>query len=182
MRLENSFEVDAAQEVAWRLLNDVPKVLPCMPGAELLEIVGENAWKAKLQVKLGPIALQFVADVARERVDEDARLVALVVKAREAKGRGTAEAHVTSSISSAGDGTRVDLVTDLELRGAVAQHARGVIAQVASTVTAQFADCLAHELANAPAEPRTPTPSAINGVGLLLRSIWRAVRGARRRP
>jgi len=57
MRLENSFDVPAGLEQSWRLLNDVPSVVPCLPGAELVEVVGENAWKAKLHVKLGPIAL-----------------------------------------------------------------------------------------------------------------------------
>jgi carbon monoxide dehydrogenase subunit G len=102
----------------------------------------------KLHVRLGPIALQFVADVEREQVDEVARRLALVINAREAKGRGTAQAQVTSSISPAGDGTLVDFVTDLELRGPVAQYGRGVVADVASTLTKAFADCLSRKLAN----------------------------------
>ena len=72
MRLENAFDVPASPADAWRLLNDVPSVVPCMPGAELVEVVDENAWKARLHVKLGPIALQFLADVAREETDEAA--------------------------------------------------------------------------------------------------------------
>ena len=62
MQLENSFEVDAPADAAWALLNDVPAVVPCMPGAELVDVASEDAWRAKLHVKLGPIALQFVAD------------------------------------------------------------------------------------------------------------------------
>ena len=63
MRVENAFDVPASVDEAWRLLNDVPEIVPCMPGAELVEVVGDDAWKAKLHVKLGPIALQFLADV-----------------------------------------------------------------------------------------------------------------------
>src|SRR4029077_18266925 len=102
MRLENSFEVAAPPPFAWRLLNDVPNVLPCMPGAELEEVLSEDSWKAKLHVRLGPIALQFIADVTREEVDEAAGRVVLVTKAREAKGRGGADARIESVLSASG--------------------------------------------------------------------------------
>ena len=88
MRVENAFDVPASVDEAWRLLNDVPEIVPCMPGAELVEVVGDDAWKAKLHVRLGPIALQFLADVTREQVDETAHRAVLAVKARESKGRG----------------------------------------------------------------------------------------------
>lgn len=146
MRLENSFEVAAPVDAAWRLLNDVPAVLPCMPGAELVETIGENAWKAKLRVKLGPISLQFLADVSREEIDEQSGHVVLVTRAREAKGRGSAEARIESAVTRSETGARVVFVTDIELRGAVAQYGRGVVAGVASTMTRQFAECLSKRL------------------------------------
>jgi carbon monoxide dehydrogenase subunit G len=187
MRLENSFEVAAPVDSAWRLLNDVPTVLPCMPGAELVETVSENAWKAKLHVKLGPISLQFLADVSREQIDEQTGRVVLATRAREAKGRGSAEARIESAVSSSGAGTTVDLVTDLELRGAVAQYGRGVVAEVASTLTRQFADCLARKLAEgaaagataaAGADPAAPAP--LDGLNLFLAAIWRSLSRRRR--
>ena len=126
-----------------------------MPGAELVEVTGEDAWKAKLHVKLGPIALQFLADVVREEVDEAAGRVVLAVKAREAKGRGSAEAKIESRLSAGGDGTqtRVDIATDLALRGAVAQYGRSVVADVATRLTSQFAQCIAAKLADEPSAP-----------------------------
>jgi carbon monoxide dehydrogenase subunit G len=186
MRLQNSFEVTAPVDAAWRLLNDVPRVLPCIPGAELVEIVSENAWKAKLHVKLGPISLQFLADVSREEIDERAGRVVLATRAREAKGRGSAEARIESAISSSGAGTTVDLFTDLELRGAVAQYGRIVVTDVASTLTRQFADCLARKLSeDAPATATaatartnsadTATPAPLNGLKLFLAAIWRSL-------
>ena len=66
MRLENSFDVPAQPEGAWALLNDVPRIVPCMPGAELTDVVDGNTWKATMHVKLGPISLQFATDVKRE--------------------------------------------------------------------------------------------------------------------
>lgn len=190
MRLENSFDVDAPASAAWRLLNDVPAVVPCMPGAELVEVVGENAWKASMKVKLGPIALQFLADVTREEMDEAAGRVALAVKARESRGRGNAEATIESTVSGAEAGTRVDVVTELALRGAVAQYGRGVVADVASQMTGQFAQCIARKLSEtsspgaggeAAADP-PPVEAAkpIGGLGLVLRALWRSL--TRRRP
>jgi carbon monoxide dehydrogenase subunit G len=176
MRLENAFDVPASHEDAWRLLNDVPEVVPCMPGAELVEVTGEDAWKAKLHVKLGPIALHFLADVAREEVDEAAGRVVLAVKAREAKGRGSAEAKIESRLSAGGDDTqtRVDIATDLALRGAVAQYGRSVVADVATRLTSQFAQCIAAKLADKPSAPSS-APAPIGGLRLLFGSLWRSL-------
>ena len=179
MRLENGFEVSASVEQAWRLLNDVPSIVPCMPGAELVEVVDENTWKAKLLVKLGPISLQFLTDVAREQMDEAGGRVVLGIKAREAKGRGNAEARIESTLAAANGGTRVDIVTELTLRGAVAQYGRGVVAEVASRLTAQFADCIARKLVDVqlPSPPPQPVdaPAPIGGLRLLLGSFWRSL-------
>ena len=186
MRLENSFEVAAPPPVAWRLLNDVPNVLPCMPGAELEEVLSENAWKAKLHVRLGPITLQFVADVTREEVDEVGGRVVLVSKARESKGRGGADARIESVLSRSGTGSRVDLHTDLELRGAVAQYGRGVVPDVAARLTSEFADCLARKLAeqnSAAGEPEDAraacragaAPTPVKGLRLVLGALLRSI-------
>jgi carbon monoxide dehydrogenase subunit G len=147
VRLENEFEVAAPPEVAWELLSDVPGVVPCMPGAELVETVGDAAWKASMQVRLGPIALQFLTDVTRTEADEAAGRIVLAAKAREARGRGHAQATIESTLVGVNGGTRVTIATDLVLQGAVAQYGRGVVADVASKLTAQFADCLARRLA-----------------------------------
>jgi carbon monoxide dehydrogenase subunit G len=184
MRLENSFEVEASADAAWRLLNDVPAVVPCMPGAELVEVVGDDAWKANLRVKLGPIGLQFVADITRDELDEASRRVVLTSKAREAKGRGSAEATIGSTVVDLGGRTRVDVTTDVALRGAVAQYGSGVLADVASRLTEQFAECLSAKLADAPADtdavaPERPVaqPAAqpVGGLRLVLGALVRSL-------
>ena len=181
MRLENSFEVAASPEQAWQLLNDVPAVVPCMPGAELVEIVGENAWKAALAVKLGPIGLRFLADVTRDELDEAQRRVSLTVDARETKGRGNARATFESTASATETGTRVDVATELELRGAVAQHGRGIIADVASRLTGEFARCIASRLEDSRAEqaPAHPPAQSVGGLRLLFSALWRSLLGRR---
>jgi carbon monoxide dehydrogenase subunit G len=174
VRIENTFEVPASPESAWALLTDVPRVLPCMPGAELEEAVDERTWRVLLHVKLGPISLQFRSNVEQSELDADARHAVLSVDAREVRGRGAAQATIASSLAEAGSGTRVSLVTELSLRGAVAQYGRGVVGSVARELTEQFARCLASLLENDdPPPPAELRP--VGGLRLLFGGLWRRV-------
>ncbi len=180
MRLENSFDVPAPRKAAWDLLMDVPRVVPCMPGAELEETVSDSAWKAKLSVKLGPIALTFATDVAREAADEAVGQVILNARARELRGRGGAQARIQSSLTEIEDGTRIDIVTDLTLSGAVAQYGRGIVQDVSLQLVGRFADCLKAQLVATPeeaaaavAEQAKPVSGLSLGLGALGRAIAR---------
>jgi carbon monoxide dehydrogenase subunit G len=179
MKLENSFEVPASPAVAWDLLNDVPRVIPCMPGAELNEIVDPDTFKVTMHVKLGPIAFQFATDVHRDEVDEASGRTTLSARARDTKGRGGATAKVESRLEPAGDGSRVSIVTDVQLQGTVASMGRSALGPVASQMIAQFADAIAKELEATDTEPvATPAPvKPVGGLGLFLRSLWRRLRG-----
>ena len=153
MRIENSFEVPVPPERAWELLMDVPRVIPCLPGAELTETVDESTWKAKMSVKVGPMTFAFATDVTRTEADAVARRATLSAKARELRGRGGGQAAIESSLASVDGGTRVDIVTDLSLSGPVAQYGRGLVEDVASQLVGRFAQCLERELtASPPAE------------------------------
>jgi uncharacterized protein len=146
MKLENAFSVPASPQQTWELLGDVPRVVPNMPGARLDAVVDENAWKATIAVKLGPVALEFAADVRRQVAEESALVTELAVRAREVRGRGGATATITSTLEPEGDGTRVTIVTDLHMHGAVAQYGRGVVPEVAGQMVRSFADNLAASL------------------------------------
>ena len=187
MRLENRFEVAAPVDEAWALLNDIPRVVPCMPGAELTETVDSNAWNGVVHVRLGPVALQFGTDVAREAADGAAHRVVLVTKARELRGRGSAQATIESSLREVDGTTNVEIVTELNLQGAVAQYGRGLVPEIAAQLTKQFADNVAALLdreespeSDRPAAP--PPPAPVGGIGLGVRALWtRLVRLLRRR-
>jgi uncharacterized protein len=179
VKLENSFEVPAPRKAAWDLLMDVPRVVPCMPGAQLDETVSENAWKATMAVKLGPISLSFATDVTRESADEHAGTVTLAAKAREKRGRGGAQARIQSSLTETGAGTRIDIATDLTLSGAVAQYGRGVVHDVSSQLVQRFADCLEAQLAATTPEQAqaavADTRKPVSGLSLGLTAILRAI-------
>lgn len=150
MNLENSFEVTTSPAAAWDLLMDVPRVIPCMPGAELVETIDESHWKARMRVKLGPISLSFLTDVTREEVDEAGRRVVLAARAREERGRGAATATIESWLASAEGRTQVTTFTDLALTGKAAQFGRGLVQDVSAQLLESFADCLEQQLVTQP--------------------------------
>ena len=152
---------------------DVPRVIPCMPGTELTETVDDSRWKAKMTVKLGPMSFAFATDVSREEVDEGARRARLSANARETRGRGGGRASIDSTLVPLEGGTRVEIVTDLALSGAVAQYGRGMVEDVSMRLVGSFADCLERELTSEPAgvEPRPaqqPAAKPISAGSLVL--------------
>ncbi len=185
MRIESSFHVPATPETVWDLLMDVPRVIGCMPGAELTEVVDETTWKAKVKVKLGPIGLTFATDVKRDEADSTARRARLSARAREVRGRGAGQAAIESALTPVDGGTNVDIVTDLTLSGTVAQYGRGMVEDVSSQLVGRFADCLQEQLTAqpeeaAPAEPRGPQPVTprtarpVGGLSLALGALARS--------
>jgi uncharacterized protein len=183
VKLENSFEVPAPPEQAWALLMDVPRIIPCMPGAKLDETIDDENWKATMAVKLGPISLSFKTDVRREEADEAARRAKLSAKAREARGRGNATATIESSLAPQDGGTRIDIVTELQLSGPVAQYGRGLVQDVSAQLVTQFANCLKAQLAAETPEEAQAAAEAMSrpvgglrlGLGAILRLIGRLV-------
>jgi carbon monoxide dehydrogenase subunit G len=173
MRIENAFDVQAPPDTAWTLLTDVPRVVPCMPGAELERTVDESTWEVLQRVKLGPISLQFRSEVRQTDVNEMDHRALLSVKAHEVRGRGGADATIQSSLQPIEGGTRVKLVTELSLRGAVAQYGRPVVGSVAEELTRQFAACLAAMLE--PEGPPAPARAAkpVGGLRLFFAALWR---------
>jgi uncharacterized protein len=171
VKLENSFEVTGSPEAAWDLLMDVPRVIPCMPGAELVKTIDESHWKARMRVKLGPISLSFLTDVTREEVDEAGRRVVLGARAREERGRGAATATIKSSLASAEGRTQVTTSTDLALSGKAAQFGRGLVQDVSAQLLDSFADCLEQQLVTqhegaAAIAPEPAAPRPVSGLAL----------------
>jgi carbon monoxide dehydrogenase subunit G len=183
MKLENAFEVPAPPEDAWKLLIDVPRIIPCMPGATLTEAIDQETWKALMAVKLGPISLSFDTEVRQEHLDESAREARLSASAREKRGRGAAQAVIESRLAPLDGGTRIEITTDLALSGPVAQYGRGLIEDVSTQLVRSFADCLKAQLVAEPDEARAaveaqaaPVRMGRQGIAALRRSIARFVR------
>ena len=181
MRLENSFEVPAPVDEAWALLDDVPRVVPCMPGAELVDTIDEDSWRGVLRVRLGPVSLRFELDVTRREADPGTRRIVLETRARESRGRGAAQATIESKLGGTGAGTLVEIVTDLTLQGPVAQFGQGIVPDVASELSREFAQNLATLLSDGGSaatqgdglEPSSPRQIA--GLTGGARALWSAL-------
>lgn len=143
MLIENEFTASAAVDVLWAFLLDVERIAPCMPGAELTEIVDDRTWKGRLVMKFGPVGMSFAGTVTMQERDDAAHRVVLAARGIEAKGRGAANATVTSWLEPRDDGTTlVKMQADISLTGAAAQLSRGLLPEVSRKLTQQFADCL----------------------------------------
>lgn len=154
MQIENEFTVPAPADRLWSYLLDVERIAPCMPGAELTETVDERTWKGKVNMKLGPVSLSFSGTVAIEERDDAAHRVVLRAKGMESKGKGAANAAVTSWLEPGeGTTTTVKMIADIQLTGAVAQLSRGLLPEVSRKLTQQFADCLQENMLGAEASP-----------------------------
>lgn len=162
MEFDNSFDVPLAPEQAWSVLMDIPRIAPCMPGAELTEVVDPQHFKGKISVRLGPVALAFAGRVEIDSIDEANRSARVKAQGSDAKGRGAANATATFHLEPTPDGSRVMIHTDLMLSGAVAQYGRGVgmIQATAAQIIGQFAGNLRTQLAQQPPPPPKPSAAA----------------------
>lgn len=159
MRISNTFNVPLPPDEAWIRLMDIPSIVPCMPGAELTAKVDDNTYKGKVSVKLGPVALSFNGVATFEKRDEAARTATVKAQGTDAKGRGGANAVVTFSLEPIPTGSKIDITTNVDLSGSIAQYGRGVgmIQNVANQLISQFAKSLEKQI-NA-ARQATPASS-----------------------
>ena len=158
MLIENAFTVAAPPDDLWAYLLDVEKIAPCMPGAELTETVDDTHWKGKLNMKFGPVSMSFAGEVEMAERDDAAKRVVLTAKGMEQKGKGAANATVTSWLEpGATDAdTTVKMTADIALTGAAAQMSRGLLPEISKKLTQQFADCLQASMAAEQAAKAAP--------------------------
>lgn len=192
MMFDNTFELPLSADRAWALLLDVPRIAPCMPGAELTEVESERSFRGKVSVRLGPVALAFAGRAVIEDIDNVNHKARIRAQGLDAKGRGGASAIVDFKLEPVAGGSKVVISTDLTLSGSVAQYGRGagIIREVASQLTSEFAQSLRRQLApaqstNSMPAPQAPGPAtaettapAISGFSLLFRALLAFVRNA----
>ena len=145
MELKNEFRVSVPVERAWATLTDVEYIAPCMPGAQLTEIDGDN-FKGQVKVKVGPITAQYKGSAKFLQKNEDEHRVILEATGRDTRGAGNASAEVTAEMVADGEGTKITISTDLKVTGKVAQFGRGVRADVSEKLIGQFVDSLEKKL------------------------------------
>ncbi len=145
MQLENTFTVPVPVDDAWRVLLDVERIAPCMPGATLDEVDGDT-FHGRVKVKVGPITVTYKGTATFVEKDDASHRAVIEGSGKEARGSGTAKATVTTTLHPQGDRTEVRVVTDLNVTGRPAQFGRGVMADVSAKLIDQFAQHLSDEI------------------------------------
>ena len=165
MRFENQFAVDAPIERVWAALLDVERVAPTVPGAQVLERIGDDAYKVAIKVKVGPMSMTYRGEVEITERDEAAHRAVMKARAKESRGQGMADADVTMVLSDDDGRTAATVTTDVELSGKVATMGQGVLQDVSGRLVQTFANNLAAMLEAEGAPEATADAGAATGAG-----------------
>ena len=170
--LEASFKIDQPPGRVWDFFQDMPEVVTCMPGTELLAQMGESTYKGKVTVKLGPVTAAFEGEATIVETDHDSRIAKIDAAGIDRRGGNRATASIAYEIHERDGGSRVRIYGSIRLSGALAQIGRsGIVQDVANHLTAQFSERLREKLArsgrevDATADARD-LPQAIAGAHL----------------
>ncbi|HET7466529.1 MAG TPA: SRPBCC family protein [Candidatus Dormibacteraeota bacterium] len=191
MQLENSFSVSAPPERVFSYLLDINKVVGCVPGAELSEVVDPTTFKGKVKVKVGPITVAYSGTARITDRDDAGRSAAIEAEGRETTGPGSARAKATMKVEAEGSGSVVRISTEYSVAGRVAQFGRGVMEDVSRRIVNEMAACIKANVeggeqhaaavsggsvaADAPA-PAAVTAKPVNAITLFFQVLWEGIR------
>lgn len=178
-QINDSFTVQQPVEVVWNFFQDVPQVAECMPGVELLDSLGEDSYKGKMKVKLGPISAQFQGQATIEDLDETKRVGTISAKGADRQGGSRASAKVRYGLAEEGSGTKIDITADISLQGSMAQFGRtGLLQEVSGQLTKEFASCLESKLSAAtPEQAATVKAGEVKGFSVFFKGLWSWLKG-----
>ena len=200
-RIEESFRVDASPDRVWAYLVDPERVVSCLPGAELLEILDDSRVRGRIKVKVGPVTAGYQGTAEFAERDPEARRVRVEARGEEASGPGSASMTMESVIEDVEGGSEVRVTADVEVAGKIVQFGRGMIETVSRQLFRQFTECArsALEPVDEPAaattdpapdrrgveperqSPRADDEEAVNLLSLLLSTLGEKIRGLFRR-
>ena len=139
MLIKNQFEVAQPPDKVWEFFGNIPQVAACLPGAELTDDLGDDAYAGTVGVRMGPVKMQFAGKAKILERDDATQHMVIDAAGAEQKGRGQAAMTITAQLAPAAGGTKVSMEQDLQLSGAAAQYGRGMIQDVTAVLMGQFA-------------------------------------------
>jgi carbon monoxide dehydrogenase subunit G len=205
MQIENEFAVAAPPDRVYAFLLDVNRVVTCMPGAELSEVVDPTTFRGRVKIKVGPITVSYNGTARISDRDDATRSATLQAEGRETTGPGSARATARMSVDGADGHSTVKLVTDLIVAGRIANFGRGVMEDVSRRLVTEAADCIKAHLEEIPAAasvdarlsgpvaattaapsataapPAPPAARPVNALSLMFRVLWDRIRRLFRR-
>jgi uncharacterized protein len=181
--IKNDFEVAQPIDKVWTFFDDIPQVAACLPGAELTDDLGDDKYRGKVAIRMGPVKMQFAGTVDIKERDNAGKRIVVDAAGADEKGRGQAAMLVTAKLTSTAGGTKIEVVQDLQLSGAAAQYGRGMISDVTAVLMRDFADNMqkritARERGVAIDQAST---SPAGGFAIGARAAWMALRRVARR-
>jgi carbon monoxide dehydrogenase subunit G len=184
MLITNAFEVVEPTEKVWRFFDDIPQVASCLPGAELTDELGDDKYRGKVAVRMGPVKLQFAGTAEITERDNAAKRIVVDANGADEKGRGQAAMLVTATLTPTSRGTKVDVSQDLQLSGAAAQYGRGMISDVSAILMRDFATNMQTRISaleRGVATEQLTTSAPAGGFTIGLRAAWLALKRVGRR-
>lgn len=177
IRVEERFMVKAPPEAVWSYLVDPRRVVTCLPGAELVEVVDERTFDGRVKVKVGTVVVAYRGRIRLEEVDPVLRRVKMMGEGRESTGAGSAKMTMSSTVSPAGEGAEVVVHADLEVVGRIVQLGRGMVEQVSHQIFGEFSACVratleARAVPGAAGAPAPRRQEAVAALPLLFRALW----------
>lgn len=174
IKLEDSFTIDEPIDKVWDFLSDPQKVAPCLPGAEILEVVSDTEYKGAVKLKLGPFSAQFKGEVVIERMDPATHEIRMVGRGKDARGTGSATMVITGKLDALpGGGTKMTSQSEITINGKMAQFGARLIQDVSKSMFRQFTETFAARLKGGEA----PAAGADNAVSVT-RIAGAVVKGA----
>ncbi len=183
MLIKNDFEVALPIEKVWEFCQDIPQVASCLPGASLTDETGPDQYAGNVNIRLGPVQMQFAGQAAVKTMDEATRTIVVDASGADDKGRGQAALGLTARLVPTANGTRVEVEQDLELSGAAAQYGRGMIGDVSAVMMKDFATNMQariHAFDQGLSADQVQTKSA-SGLSIGFQAAWMALKRVARR-
>jgi carbon monoxide dehydrogenase subunit G len=177
-KIEERFEVKAPIERVWNYLIDPQRVVHCLPGAELLELLDDGTFLGAIKVKVGPLSMSYKGQGKFTEINEEAHQVRMTGDAREVGGSGSTKVSMLSTVSPLESGGCEVLVNaDIDLVGKIVQFGRGMIEEVSRQMFRQFSTCVRQQLEVAdepPPETKSaePEPQPVAAAPLAFRALW----------
>lgn len=149
MQFENTFDVSCPADVAWRWLVDIPRIAPCLPGAELTAVEEPGCFFGRFSVRIGPVRLRFSGRAQILAVDDVARTERIEAEGLDEGRRGTVRAVIDLRLQPTAAGSRVVVATELTLAGPITRYVRGtgVYRDITAYLLQEFAESLEQTIA-----------------------------------
>ncbi|TFV61528.1 hypothetical protein E4P42_01120 [Mycobacterium sp. PS03-16] len=164
MKLQHQTEVRSSPDQVWDFLQDTAAVVECMPGAELVDDLGDDRYEGVLKVAIGPLKMNYAGRASIVERDASSRRMVLNASGRDKRGSGSVAAQVALQIEPVDTGSRIDVVSDIDLTGRIASLGRG-IRDVSNQMFTAFADELTDRIEQPGQSAAAPATGAPAGNG-----------------